>query len=281
MTKTSQRFYLLPEEVDPYRTCKSKRFITKVMFLCVVGKSLFDDNGVVLWDGKIGIFHFTETVEAKRRSKNRAKGVLEVKPIKAVTKQVIKDMLINKVIPAIQEKWPRNLSKNIHIQQNNARPHIQGLDSEFVAAGNTNGFHITLGNQPPNSPDLNVLDLGFFRAIQSLKEQCAPNTVEELLKAVQGAYDALKPETLNKVWLSYQQVMATIMEKEKGNNYKLQHMGKGRLERVGTLPKSLHIDLEVVVNTARLLGEGNESTSEDIIQFNPEDEDEYLSSDMN
>ncbi|VFQ68959.1 unnamed protein product [Cuscuta campestris] len=248
MTKTSQRFYLLPEEVDPYRTCKSKRFITKVMFLCVVGRPLIDDNGVVLLDGKIGIFHFTETVEAKRRSKNRAKGVLEVKPIKAVTKQVIKDMLINKVIPAIQEKWPRNLSKNIHIQKDNARPHIQGLDSEFVAAGNSNGFHITL--------------------------------VEELLEAVQGAYNALNPETLNKVWLSYQQVMTTIMEKG-GNSYKLQNMGKGRLESSGTLPKSLHIDPEVVVNTARLLGEGNGSIPEDMIQFNPEEEDEYLFSDLN
>ncbi|VFQ95494.1 unnamed protein product [Cuscuta campestris] len=217
MSKTSQKFYLLPDEADPYRACKSKRFIANVMFLCVVGRALFGDNGEVLWDGKVGIFHFTEKCKAKRKSKNRPKGVLEVKPITSVTKQVTKDMLINKVIPAIQEKWPSHLSKDIHIQQDNARPHIQGVDSDFMAAGNTNGFHITLHNQPPNSPDLNVLDLGFFRAIQSLKDQCAPSTVVELLEAVEGAYDALSPQTLNRAWLSYQQVDDVLHVSDRGN----------------------------------------------------------------
>ncbi|VFQ68941.1 unnamed protein product [Cuscuta campestris] len=59
MTKTSMRFYLLLNEVDPYRTCKSKRSITKVMFLWVVRRPFVDDNGAVLWDGKVGIFYFT------------------------------------------------------------------------------------------------------------------------------------------------------------------------------------------------------------------------------
>ncbi|VFQ65353.1 unnamed protein product [Cuscuta campestris] len=278
MSKTSQKFYLLPDEADPYRACKSKRFIAKVMFLCVVGRPLFGDNGEVLWDGKVGIFHFTEKCKAKRKSKNRPKGVLEVKPITSVTKQVTKDMLINKVIPAIQEKWPSHLSKDIHIQQDNAMPHIQGVDSDFMAAGNTNGFHITLHNQPPNSPDLNVLDLGFFRAIQSLKDQCALSTVVELLEAVEGAYDALSPQTLNKVWLSYQQVLTKVMENEGGNNYKLPHMGKDRLARAGNLPSCLNIELALIEKTARLLGEQNANTNEEMVEFNTEDGDDYLSS---
>ncbi|VFQ61114.1 unnamed protein product [Cuscuta campestris] len=73
MSKTSQRFYLLPDEVDPYRTCKSKRFITKVMFLCVVGRPLITDDGEVLWDGKVGIFHFSELVKAKKRARTGTK----------------------------------------------------------------------------------------------------------------------------------------------------------------------------------------------------------------
>ncbi|VFQ99233.1 unnamed protein product [Cuscuta campestris] len=270
MSKTSQRFYVLPDEVDPYRTCKSKRFITKVMFLCVVGRPLITDDGEVLWDGKVGIFHFSELVKAKKKSKNRDKGVVEVKPITSVTKQVTKDMLINKVIPTIQEKWPAQLSKDIHIQQDNARPHIQGLDSDFVDAGNSNGFHISLGNQPPNSPDLNVLDFGFFRAIQSLKEKCAPTSVGQLLEAVEGAYNALTPETLNKVWLTYQQVLTKVMENERGNNYRLPHMGKDRMARAGTLPNCLNIDPDLIQKTCRLLDQQNESTHEDMVQFNTE-----------
>ena len=33
MTKKSENYYLLPDEDDPMRTCKSKNFIGKVMFL--------------------------------------------------------------------------------------------------------------------------------------------------------------------------------------------------------------------------------------------------------
>ncbi|GJZ21937.1 hypothetical protein Tco_0558976 [Tanacetum coccineum] len=54
---------------------------------------------------------------------------------------------------------------------NNAKPHIAVNDSEFVEAASRDGFDIQLRFQPANSPDLNVLDLGFFRAIQSLQEQ--------------------------------------------------------------------------------------------------------------
>ncbi|KAJ0034614.1 hypothetical protein Pint_26432 [Pistacia integerrima] len=36
MTKQSEKYYLLPDEDEPLRTCKSKTFITKVMFLAAV-----------------------------------------------------------------------------------------------------------------------------------------------------------------------------------------------------------------------------------------------------
>lgn len=38
--------------------------------------------------------------------------------------------------------------------------------------------------QPPYSPDFNVLDLGYFRAIQTLQHKEAPKTVDELVRAV-------------------------------------------------------------------------------------------------
>ena len=36
MSKTSQKYYLHPEEKEPFRSCKSKRFIAKIMFLAVI-----------------------------------------------------------------------------------------------------------------------------------------------------------------------------------------------------------------------------------------------------
>ncbi|VFQ97115.1 unnamed protein product [Cuscuta campestris] len=56
------------------------------------------ENGEILWDGKIGIFPFVETVAAKRKSKNREAGVLEVKQLLSVTKEVTKDMLVNQEV---------------------------------------------------------------------------------------------------------------------------------------------------------------------------------------
>ncbi|KAH7837658.1 hypothetical protein Vadar_016387 [Vaccinium darrowii] len=95
LTKESERYYLLPKEDEPYRTCKSKRFITKVMFLAAVARPRFDANGNEEFSGKIGIFPFTCKEPAKQTSKNRLAGTLETKAV-LVTKDVIRKCLIEK-----------------------------------------------------------------------------------------------------------------------------------------------------------------------------------------
>jgi hypothetical protein len=40
--------------------------------------------------------------------------------------------------------------------------HIPVDDPKFVAATQADGWDIRLTCQPPNSPNLNILDLGFF-----------------------------------------------------------------------------------------------------------------------
>ncbi|XP_057803540.1 uncharacterized protein LOC131018859 [Salvia miltiorrhiza] len=106
ITKTAHRFYLTPAEGDPHRTCKSKSFIKKVMFVCAVCRPIFSDAGECLFDGKIGIFPLTEQVPAKRNSKNRPAGTMETKPIQSITMQVMKECFINKLVPAIIAKCP-------------------------------------------------------------------------------------------------------------------------------------------------------------------------------
>ena len=36
LTKKSETYYLLPDEEEPHRTCKSKNFVLKVMFLAAI-----------------------------------------------------------------------------------------------------------------------------------------------------------------------------------------------------------------------------------------------------
>ena len=50
------------------------------------------------------------------------------------------------------------------------------------------GFYIQLVQQPPNSPDMNVLDLGFFRSIQALQYQKAAYNVTQLVRVVNNAF---------------------------------------------------------------------------------------------
>ncbi|XP_028061599.1 uncharacterized protein LOC114265064 [Camellia sinensis] len=163
ISKEAERYYLLPEEEEPHRCCKSKRFITKVMFLVAVARPRFDENKNEEFLGKIEIWPFTYKEPAKKNSKNRAAGTLETKAIVSVTKDVIRACLIEKVLSAIQSKWPCSSAMNtIFIQQDNARPQVDPFDVEFLEAASREGFDIRLSYQPPNSPDMNVLDLEYL-----------------------------------------------------------------------------------------------------------------------
>jgi len=96
-------------------------------------------------------------------------GVMVTKAMTSVTKEISRQFLINKVLPAIKEKWPaEERGMPIFIQQDNARTHVAVNDPTFVEAAQADGWDIRLTCQPPNSPDLNVLDLGFFAAIEAL-----------------------------------------------------------------------------------------------------------------
>ena len=58
---------------------------------------------------------------------------------------------------------------------------------EFKEVVDKIGLNLTMYTQLSNSPDTNILDLGFFRAIQSFNDDCPANE-EELIKLVEKAY---------------------------------------------------------------------------------------------
>lgn len=116
-----------------------------------------------MFDGKIGLWPFTVKYVAHRSSAYRQRGTLCTRNTDTVDPGTYKSFLIDKVIPAIMLKWPQSeRPRCIFIQQDNATPHIAPTDPDLVAAGTADGWNIRLICQPPNSPDLNALDLGFF-----------------------------------------------------------------------------------------------------------------------
>jgi len=152
--------------------------------------------------------------------------------------------LINQILPAIREKFPAARGI-VRIQQDNAGPHILPTDEAFVAASSLDGWNIQLTCQPPNSPDMNVLDLGYFNALQSLQYQKPAKTIDELIANVNESWDQMPNETINKVFLSLQACMIEVMKHGGGNRYKLPHIGKDKLSRQGQLPLRLECPLEI------------------------------------
>lgn len=149
----------------------------------------------------------------------------------SVGRSTIRSFLIEKVLPSVRSKWPSDdANKLIVIQQDNARTHVDPSDPEFREAARQGGFDIRLMCQPANSPDLNVLDLGFFSAIQSLRYKVAPKTIDDLVVAVEDAYEAYSPKLLNRIFLTLQSCMLEVMKTQGSNRYKISHMNKERLE---------------------------------------------------
>ncbi|KAJ3661851.1 hypothetical protein Zmor_006230 [Zophobas morio] len=113
----------------------------------------------------------------------------------------------------------------IKSQQDNARPHCSVDDEEVVRAGSENGWNKKMICQPLNSPDFNVLDLGFFNAIQSLQHE-SPTNIDELIPTVYKAWDEMTVEKLDNVFITLQKCMELTMLHKGGNDYKLPHMKK-------------------------------------------------------
>ena len=207
LTKDGQRFIIAADEEEPYRHVQHKSFLTKVMFLCAVARPRYDTNKNAWFDGKIGIWPIGKWEPAKRKSKKRAKGT-PVWKNQLIDRDVYREYLIQKLLPAVKEKWPRNNAK-IRLQQDGAKSHILEDDAEFKAAVQQIGLNLTVFTQSPNSPDTNILDLGFFRAIQSFND-AMPENEEELIKSVEKAYGEYPWCKLNFVWLTLQSCLNKI-----------------------------------------------------------------------
>ncbi|XP_021722427.1 uncharacterized protein LOC110689909 [Chenopodium quinoa] len=222
----NRRFYLLPNEPNPYRAQQSKRFKIKGMFMAAIGKPVFSPNGEVLHDGKYGIWPFVYETTANKKSKNRDVGTVEIKATQNVNKEAIRAMLLTNVILGIKAKWPSHLPKDIFIQWDNARPHQIPRDEEFESACQSKGFNIQFISQPAQSPNLNVLDQGLFNVIQSIQYQSFPKNLKELIDKVKEAYDLFNPMLNKHCWITLQCCMEEILRHKGGNNFTPPHKGK-------------------------------------------------------
>ena len=102
---------------------------------------------------------------------------MESKLVK-VNKLVFIQKCLNDLLPAIEAKWPTWAPKRIHIQQDNATPHLKpgtsiALNVKLQDMARR-GWDVAFVCQPPNSPDLNTEDLAIFlwHSVLTTLEEC-------------------------------------------------------------------------------------------------------------
>ncbi|CAN0511225.1 unnamed protein product, partial [Discosporangium mesarthrocarpum] len=118
--KDGRGIYLHPEDDAPKPPrAQNKRFIKKVMFLAAVARPRMISDGV-WFDGKIGIWTIADTVAAMCSSNNRKKGTMMLKPA-TINAERYKELMIDKVIPAIKARMPRPPGHTIFVQQDGAK----------------------------------------------------------------------------------------------------------------------------------------------------------------
>ena len=254
--------YLTEGELPPRRTCKHKNHLMKVMFLSAVTRPRFDDEGNCIFDGKIGIWPFIQKVQAKRNSKNRCKGTWVTEPVK-VNKKLYTQFMCKKVALAIKRKFKKyapNVRK-VGVQHDNAKAHFRGNIDDLPLIWlhhciSDPDLELELSEQPPNSPDLNILDLAFFRALQSHQWRMGfENTIDGLIQQVKKAYWSYDPEKLDHSFVTLQTVLQMTLETKGDNVFEIPHMNKEQLRREDNLPTNIEVS-EVALEVIKQYKEG-------------------------
>ena len=155
------------------------------------------------------------------------------------------DVLINKLLPTICEKFPRD-TKSILIQMDNAPSHIDGTEREWIEAVQKTGLPIEISRQPACSPDLNVLDLGYFNSIQSLQHKTRSYTIQQIIYNVIKSFQDLEVTTLSNILVTWKIIMLKIIQEEGDNTYKIPHKRRYLLEKSGIVTTTVVVNNSIM-----------------------------------
>ena len=139
----------------------------------------------------------------------------------------------------------------IQIQQDGATPHtalnsvkdLEAAGSDDTSVPIEDRWTIKFVNQSPNSPDLNVCDLGLFWSFKSrLRKKIAwSKDYQEMVRVVLEVFDAYPAETLDGIWGCLYNNYRSVLESDGGNQYKIAHNnGRKRARETGS-----SVDLEL------------------------------------
>ena len=138
------------------------------------------------------------------------------------------------VYDMIESKMPWLRGQPYFIQQDGARPHTaEGSVEDLIAAGTGDDWTPIIITQPPNSPDLNINDLGFFHSLKTnVRLICSHCTSRvEMMGNVLKAFEEYPADKLDDIWACYYNNLRSVMQSDGGNDYKQAHNGGKRRRR--------------------------------------------------
>jgi len=220
-TRGYVRLFPGDEMPEPVKV-QHKSHIPKIMFLAAVARP----NPVHNFNGKILLQRVCEERIAERTSYNHNRGDIYQHDC-TITAELYRHYMID-IIAEVKVKMPWLRNQKIIIQQDGASPHVgRGNLDFFYEEGHKNGWDINVVTQPPQSPDLNVNDLGFFRSLKCRVEHLknGANSIEELFQAIIDAWDEYDAVTLDNIWGHQYDCYREIIRCLGDNVYEALHTG--------------------------------------------------------
>jgi hypothetical protein len=196
-------------------------------------------------NGLITCIPFTKIVAAQRDSVNRPKGTMEEKPI-AVDSEVYRKAL-REVFSRIKDRLYWKKGELIRVQHDGATAHNgNGNQEYFDAEGQKYGWNIVVETQPAQSPDLNILDIGVFRGLQSRSEEfrIESNSVSDLVERVKKTFYTYPWQLLDNCWAVLHEHYRLIRMDNGGNKFPDPHCGIRRRVAKGLDPVNYGIDFD-------------------------------------
>jgi hypothetical protein len=106
------------------------------------------------------------------------------------------------------------------------------IKSSICMPAEQGAWNVCLETQPTKSPDTNVLDLSFFRALQAKQRSLgSETTIDGLVAHVLRTFIEFDPRKIDCGFLTLQTCLKDMLEVNCGNEYNIQHLGKQAILR--------------------------------------------------
>ena len=181
------------------------------------------------FSGCLGIHSFVERVPAKRSSAYRAAGTLETKPV-SVTAPVYLDSMTRPggLMDQIQQESAGLDLDCIIINLDSATPHTGNNNIAVLnQRGSVMDIPIVFRLQPPQSPDLNLLDLCIWYSLAKQSEYVVGDhrNVDDIIANVTSAYNDYSVDKLLRMYALYYVVIRKVLITHGNNDFKIPHTG--------------------------------------------------------